>query len=681
MDTTTGRLHPNLRDFLKLVAFISVFIGVPFIIFASITASDPTTENSANNSNYAIWTSIILGVLIMILSIIQTSIQTGPIFDNLKTIIFVCLGIVYLSTLVSYIYFIKYINPTQPGITIFLNTIVYPLMIVIGYFGILFMMNITLQEGLSARFELDKNVLYISITLLTIFLWIYYFIFHGTSTQGTGTNCNQSDPLRPVILNNVTSTSGTGEGFQSKNQSSSSSFMNGIRHWFSLEQFTQQNQRMEEPFQTSQNVTIESLTNQRTFSDFSMITVAYPTLNDSTTPPNPNTNETFGSHSISNLQNILNQGIFSFYQDIYYNDTKKQWFIGTINQSTGDVQNITTIPLSEFLNTIKEYQTATTSKRKYNVLFFNPQYTSSQLSKRTELENELATLFNNSQTNSSSNIIGSIQRESIANVNIHQVIGSLIYILGGKVPSSEKLLKSIHGMVDFTTLRLNSGKPPVTINTELPTNNIQSRVSVFNVGDTSLDTFKRGATASSTGTQNSNLLMVFPASTSSDIPYSPQEIPHIVYGAHFTVVYPKHILKPTTFENPKNRILWNGYGNSTVLKDAYVQSVLMTVDKNVIDNENPLCNTPEPKHLNPANDTTWGNILQSGSITRSNYCDKSKGGISESLFNGLRFYQGTKGSGIIPRPSVVQYCLGEGGCSLYYLRDKKQITETTVTSA
>jgi hypothetical protein len=331
---------------------------------------------------------------------------------------------------------------------------------------------------------------------------------------------------------------------------------------------------------------------------------------------------------------------------------------------------------------MKKNQVVTTSKNKYYVLFFNPQYKSSQLSKRTELENELATLLNNSQTNSSSNIIGSIQRDNIANVNIQQIVGSLIYILGGKVPTSERLIKSIHGMIDLTTLRLNSDKPIVTNDTEeRPLPNILSRVSVFNVGDTSLSSFNRGETASSTGTRNTNLLMVFPASTSLDIPYSPQEIPHIIFGAHFTVVYPKHILNPTIFENPSNRILWNGYGNSVVLTTAYVQSVIITVDQNVIDNENRLCtDTPEPKHLNPANDTTWNTILESENITRSNYCESSRSQIPESLFNGLRFYQGTQGRGIIPRPSIVQYCLGEGGCSLYFLRDKKQITETIVTT-
>jgi hypothetical protein len=532
----------------------------------------------------------------------------------------------------------------------------YPMIVLFGYIGFLFLSNRDLQQGVSSRFKINEQTLYITILVLTVILWIYYFIFHGSTTQEA--ICEETVPANP---NNTRSTSGI-EGFQNHFMKSNTN-------------------SIEEPFVT--DVTIEMLTRDRKFSDFSMLTVAYPTLDANTTPPNPNTNETFGSHSIANLQNTLNQGIFSVYEDIYYNESSNPpgWFIGTINEDTGTVQNISTIRLISFLEKMKEHQLMMTSKKKYTVIFLNPQYTRQQLSKRTSLENELGSLLNRYQTSTSSNMIGSIQKESIADVNISQVVGKIVYILGGSVPSSETLVKAIHGVADFTTLRLNPGKPAIRKSTEVPLNSIPSRVSVFNAGDTSLGNFKRNATSSSTGIVNSQLLMIFPASTSSNVPYSPDEMPHIVNGSHFTVVYPGHLLNPSKFNDSKNRILWNGYGNSTMIKDGYIQSVLITVDKSVIDADDKLCNTPEPKHLNPRNDTTWDSILGSSGVTRSNYCEKSKNGINENVYDGLRFYKGFQGSGIIPRPSVVQYCLGVGGCSLYYLRDKKQISEQTVTSA
>jgi hypothetical protein len=662
-------MNPDVSLLIKILIFLIGSIGLPFGIIALIRNAEINKETALYISKTILYWSVFGGITLL-LSIILQNYQENL---QLKNAIEIGVFLLFVAILLSYDYFIYYQTSEENSniwVKVLMQNVMYPFLILIGFLMLIMLSSKQLQEGVSVGTGIDNNILFIILVVGTLGLWAFYFAFRHSSVSDSSSSNSQQVPLdiskirSSIIL--------SGESFQNRSISNASAFS----RFFSFSPVA-------EPFQNPIRPP------RRTMADYSMLCVAYPTLSPGESPPNPNSGEIQGTHSLNNLNLILNRGIFSFYQDIYYDTTHAQWLVGTLNTDTGSPQNLGTISLESFLKRLQESMEIANaqSKNKYAVLFLNPRYTESQLNlgKRSQFEGELSKLLNRYQTRVPGAVIGDFRSSNIASEPFEKLNGRILYILGGKTPENKDLLSDLHGMADFTTTKLNPGKNTLAFNTttEIVPSNVLSRISVGNAGDTTLDNRKRNASSNTTGTPNSQLLMIFPSSTTGDIPYSASEMPHIVYGAQFSVVYPRHLLNEAIYQKQENQTLWNGYGNlpSNSTGTGYIKSMLFSNRQDIVNNAGTSESTcADSGHMNPVADTEFNSFIISNTLNSTNYCNESKKGISESVFNNLRFYVKNQGSGIILRPSVVQYCIGNNNCNLYYLRDKYQIISETQES-
>lgn len=445
---------------------------------------------------------------------------------------------------------------------------------------------------------------------------------------------------------------------------------------------------------------------KRTIYDNVYLSIAYPTLGDTDKQPFHNSQEFSGSHYLSNYITNLNRGGNAFLFDIYneWNTSSPNylsWRIGTINTGTGVVQNRRTISLRSVLQKTTDAINMNKQNGRTIFLFLNPRYTSEQLKRRRDYENQLAKDIREliPYINLPSIAAGS-NAESLGNIPFDQARNQVIILIGGTESDiiSDTLKRSVHGRVNLTqafVINTGAGNENAIAYTpgQAPGTNMTGAGSVI-PGAILVAGVNRGndLLAGYDKTSNSLHMLVgtLPVTRDSNIAYSDKELaPYIRFSASFPFVY------TTAFGNYReNEGFFNGFG--PIVSPQYVRSMIFSnIDDVKMGDTNPYkqkvdetkrCSTDKGGILNPINDSEWNIIFEGSSprMSKINWCDNWNKDIRVNDVNmgRLVLYQMSPGpgqnghSGIIPKPLLVDTATGERrGAGVYQIRKNVSISE------
>lgn len=433
---------------------------------------------------------------------------------------------------------------------------------------------------------------------------------------------------------------------------------------------------------------------KRTLYDQVYLSVAYPTISPTDTPPTHNTQEISGIHSLSNYGNCLRLGANAYLFDIYYeknpsSPNKNTWRIGTLNTQTGQSQNYQTISLASVLHATNQAVelSGLSNGGRVIYLFLNPRYTTDQLKQdtNTKLEENLANLIQEQITYMTLPTLSVSMPQStgmntrIEDQTLDQAKQQVVIFLGGAKPVSRispKLKNVIHGVVNLTDCYLNTqNSQPFNAIAYDPSQKGSRAVLGLGSFPASNESRLDDLVPTPRGGLQSSFLATLP-DTSSPIAYT-NEIPtYITHSTCFPFVYPKTLLA-SSYEgelNNPNKLFFQGF--APVVSPKGIVSMIFTNEDGDTEparqrtNDDLRCEQAYngQRVLNPEADTQWPLLVYrptSSQLQSKNWCENYKGqntGLTETILEDpgvatLILHDPIRknyGGGMIPKPTLVQ---------------------------
>lgn len=433
---------------------------------------------------------------------------------------------------------------------------------------------------------------------------------------------------------------------------------------------------------------------KRTLYDQVYLSVAYPTLSPTDTPPEHNTQEISGIHSLSNYGNCLRLGANAYLFDIFYeknpsSPNKNTWRVGTLNTQTGQSQNYQTISLASVLYATNQAVelSGTSNGGRVIYLFLNPRYTTDQLKQDTnsKLEDNLANLIQEQITYMTLPTLSVSMPQStgmntrIEDQTLDQAKQQVVIFLGGAKPVSRispKLKNVIHGVVNLTDCYINTkNSQPFNAIAYDPAQK-GSRVAL-GLGSFPASNENRlsDLVPIPKGGLQTSFLATLP-DVSSPVAYTNEVPSYITHSTCFPFVYPKSLL-PSSYDgavNDPNKLFFQGF--APVVSPKGIVSMIFTNEDGDTGparqriNDDLRCKETYngQRVLNPEEDTQWPLLIYrptSNKLQTKNWCSNYTGqntGLSETILEdpGVgalvlhdpihKNYSG----GMIPKPTLVQ---------------------------
>lgn len=416
------------------------------------------------------------------------------------------------------------------------------------------------------------------------------------------------------------------------------------------------------------------------------LSIAYPTLGMSDSPPLHNSTEIRGSHYLSEYGRYLKMGASAFLFDIFYESNASSpnvntWRVGTINTQSGVVQNRRTISLASVLAETNRAIEMNANNHRLIYLFLNPRYLTSQKDMIPQLEDSLADLIQENITfltlPSLSVTIPQNQKLETQNLNnARQQVG--IFLGGTRLVSSlsSKLKNVIHGVVNFTDcyIRTNGAQAYNAIAYDPEQSNRRMNLGVGSFAGSNESRLSEFVPQDSLRSVQSSFVASLPDTPESDRAYTSDVPLYISHSVCFPFVYPETLVK---YES--NKVFFQGFAPIVSPKEI-ISMIFSNRDGETAParqrmNAELRCEQmyKNARVLDPTNDDEWSNLIRdsTGQLAKNNWCqnyDEGKDGptiVNEEnptifplvLYNPT-FANGTSNGrysgGMIPKPTLVQ---------------------------
>jgi hypothetical protein len=417
------------------------------------------------------------------------------------------------------------------------------------------------------------------------------------------------------------------------------------------------------------------------------LSIAYPTLSSSETPPLHNSGEVQGAHYLSEYGKHLKSGASAFLFDIFYefnasSPNVNTWRVGTLNTRDGTVQNRRTISLASVLNATNRAIENNNDTRRLIYLVLNPRYTTGQRESIPDLENSLANLIQEYITYSTLPNLGMMLSENtrIEDQYLGNAKQQVVIFLGGTRRASSlssKLKNTIHGVVNLTDcyVRTEGAQGYNSIAYDSQDNSQQRRLdlgtgSFAGTNENRIQEFVRNDSRQSVQT---SFVATFPNNANNDIAYTNDVPVYISHSVSFPFVYPRML---SMYSKHQNMVFYQGY--APIVSPMKIISLIFSNE----DGENKparqrmnqsLRCTEEYENtrvLNPAMDSEWPDIILEDSskpqLTRANWCNNyvnnqdnrtSVNINNPQIFPLVLYYPEPDvnySGGMIPKPTLVQ---------------------------